>query len=217
MNPPFVDIHTHRRALDPSVEQVCTCLLGRGEPPPEGRFTAGVHPWEVEKTDFSVLDFFEENHPGLVGVGEIGLDFSRPDAERALQIQWLDQQLAIAERLGLPVVLHSVRANDEIWAELKKFRLKTVVFHGFTGSPELAEQWVKQGFYLSFNRRSLQSPRTVEALKTIPAENLFLETDDDPQARIEDIYGKAALLCGVPLETLKEKVFSNYELIIRNS
>lgn len=213
MNPPYLDIHTHRCGPEADVRKLCVHLLGRGNPLPEGGFTAGVHPWDVKKADFSELDFFAENHPGLLGIGEVGLDFAVKDADRALQSEWLNRQLAVAERMNLPVVLHCVKAYNEMQAELKKYRLKAVVFHGFTGSPELAGQLLRQGYYLSFGEFSLRSPKTVEALKTAPLERIFLETDDDPGADIRMIYGKTAVIREITLEDLKGSILDNYEKV----
>jgi TatD DNase family protein len=220
MDIPYIDLHTHRCGPESGVEKVCACRLGIGEPPPPGRFTAGVHPWDVAKTDLSVLGFFSDPPPrGLVGIGEIGLDFAVRDADRPLQTMWLDEQLSIAEYFNFPVILHAVKAYNEIQVELKKHRLKTVVFHGFTGSPELARQLTGLGYALSFSALSLRSPRTVEALKIVPAECLFLETDDDPAAGIGRLYGEAAVLRGTRLDVLKEIIYNNYRkwgFVIRN-
>jgi len=213
MNPPYIDIHTHSCGPETDIKKVCVSLLGCENPLPEGDFTAGVHPWDVAKFSTDVLRFFDVSHSGLIGIGEIGLDFSVKEKNKTLQAKWLNDQLAIAERLDLPVVLHCVKAYNEIQAELKKYRLKAVVFHGFIGSPELMEQLVKQGYYLSFGEFSLHSPKTTEALKTIPLERLFLETDDDPGADIKSIYGKTAVLRSITMEELKETVFNNYKAV----
>jgi TatD DNase family protein len=214
MDIPYIDLHTHRCGPKSGVEKVCTYRLGCGESLPAGCFTAGVHPWDAGKVWEGVLDFFKKPPPGLVGLGEIGLDFAVRDADRAVQIEWLRRQLGVAERLGLPVVLHCVRAYNEMQAELRKYRLKAVVFHGFTGSPELAGQLAGRGYALSFNTLSLQSPKTIEALKVTPSECLFLETDDNPAADLERLYDEVAVLRGTTLETLKETVFLNYEFRI---
>lgn len=211
MGIPFVDIHVHRCTPRRGVVALCAHRLGGGEALPPEPFVAGVHPWDVAAADFSLLDFFRDPPPGLVGVGEVGLDFAREGLDRQLQFEWLDRQLAIAERLGLPVVLHCVRAYNEMQVEMKKHRLKTVVFHGFIGSPELAGQLTGQGCTLSFFPRSFHSARTVEALKSIPVDRLFLETDDDPAASIDEMYARAAALRGVTVEELKTALHANYE------
>lgn len=216
MHPPFVDLHTHRRAPETGTVAVRSHRLGRGESLPPAPFTAGVHPWDVGAADFSVLDFFDEDHSGLIGVGEIGLDFSR-EIDKNLQSIWLEKQLTIAEKKPLPVVLHCVRAYNETIAALKKHRLQSVVFHGFTGSPELAGQLAGAGCFLSFSPKSFHSPRTVEVVKTLPATQFFLETDDDPGTSIEEMYTKAAVLRGTTVEALKEKLYRNYtQFVIRN-
>ena len=213
MNPPYVDIHTHGCVLESEVRKICVHLLGREKPLPDGEFVAGVHPWDVGGLSKDVLDFFLETHPGMIGIGEIGLDFARRGADKVLQSDWLNTQLGLAEREFLPVVLHCVKAYNEIQAELKKYRLKAVLFHGFIGSPELMEELVGQGYYLSFGEFSLHSPKTTESLKMIPLDRLFLETDDDPGADINLIYGKVAVLRGVTMESLKEAIFNNYKQV----
>jgi len=213
MSIPYVDIHVHHTAPRPGVTALRTHRLGVGEPLPEGPFVTGVHPWDVREVDPSALDFFGTPPSGLVGVGEIGLDFAREGLDRQRQFDWLDRQLALAERSALPVVLHCVHAYNEIQVELKKHRLRAVLFHGFIGPPELAVQLVRQGYHLSFFPRSFRSTRTVEALKSIPAERLFLETDDDPAASIEELYALAAAERRTSVEALKAVVFDNYERV----
>ena len=140
-------------------------------------------------------------------VGEIGLDYLRPDREAQLRI--FEGQLRLAEAAGKPVVLHCVKAFEETMRLLKQFRLRAVIFHGFIGSPEQAARAVAAGYYLSFGPRSLRSPRTVRALGSIPTQRLFLETDDAP-ATIESVYATAARLLGMPLDRLKETIYNNY-------
>ena len=211
MNLPYIDIHTHGCAPETDVKKVCVHPLGAAKSLPKGVFVAGVHPWDVAEASTSALDFFGENHTGLVGVGEIGLDFARRDADKATQTEWLDKQLAIAARLDLPVVVHCVKAFNEMQAELAKHRLKAVVFHGFTGSPELAAQLIGRGYCLSFGASFLRSPKTAAALKSTPPDRLFLETDDEPDADIASIYHRAASVRGETTEQLKTAVFNNYK------
>ena len=117
MAEPYVDIHTHR---------------------PTGRHielrTAGIHPWMADAQDAASLLPLPE---GVQAIGEIGLDLLRgPSPER--QTETFRQQLAIAEREELPVVLHCVRAFEPVMQLLAGYRLPAVIFHGFIGSPEQA-------------------------------------------------------------------------------
>lgn len=187
METPFVNIHTHRPT-------------GHGIEPA----SVGIHPWEAAEGDLATVR--EHVGPAQI-VGEIGLDYLRPDREAQLRI--FEGQLRLAEAAGKPVVLHCVKAFEETMRLLKQFRLRAVIFHGFIGSPEQAARAVAAGYYLSFGSRSLRSPHTVRALGSIPTQRLFLETDDAP-ATIESVYATAARLLGMPLDRLKETIYNNY-------
>ena len=169
----------------------------------------GVHPSstaELDEEKFAELRVLAQSGK-IVAIGEIGLDYLRPDREAQLRI--FEGQLRLAEAAGKPVVLHCVKAFEETMRLLKQFRLRAVIFHGFIGSPEQAARAVAAGYYLSFGPRSLRSPRTVRALGSIPTQRLFLETDDAP-ATIESVYATAARLLGMPLDRLKETIYNNY-------
>ena len=170
---------------------------------------AGVHPSstaELDEEKFAELRVLAQSGK-IVAIGEIGLDYLRPDREAQLRI--FEGQLRLAEAAGKPVVLHCVKAFEETMRLLKQFRLRAVIFHGFIGSPEQAARAVAAGYYLSFGSRALRSPRTVRALGSIPTQRLFLETDDTP-ATIESVYATAARLLGMPLDRLKETIYNNY-------
>lgn len=187
METPYVNIHTHRPT-------------GRGLEPA----SVGIHPWDAAGAD---ADSLCEALGRAQAVGEIGLDYLHPDREA--QRRLFEQQLELAETAGMPVVLHCVKAFEPMMTLLGGFRLRAVIFHGFIGSPQQAARAVAAGYYLSFGPRSLRSPRTVQALATVPSERLFLETDDDPTP-IESIYAEAARLLGLPLDRLRETLYTNY-------
>lgn len=187
METPYVNIHTHRPT-------------GRGLEPA----SVGIHPWDAAGAD---ADSLCEALGRAQAVGEIGLDYLHPDREA--QRRLFEQQLELAETAGMPVVLHCVKAFEPMMTLLGRFRLRAVIFHGFIGSPQQAARAVAAGYYLSFGPRSLRSPRTVQALATVPSERLFLETDDDPTP-IESVYAEAARLLGLPLDRLRETLYTNY-------
>lgn len=187
METPYVNIHTHRPT-------------GRGLEPA----SVGIHPWDAAGADAESLC---EALGRAQAVGEIGLDYLHPDREA--QRRLFEQQLELAETAGKPVVLHCVKAFEPMMTLLGRFRLRAVIFHGFIGSPQQAARAVAAGYYLSFGPRSLRSPRTVQALATVPSERLFLETDDDPTP-IESVYAEAARLLGLSLDRLRETLYTNY-------
>jgi TatD DNase family protein len=123
-------------------------------------------------------------------------------------------QLAIAEKLEKPVVLHCVRAFEDMMKVVEEYRLKAVIFHGFIGSVEQAQHAVKQGHYLSFGERTYHSPKSIEALRATPLSQLFVETDESTTP-IEEIYAKIAELRGVKTEELLEATEGNFHKIIK--
>ena len=92
---------------------------------------------------------------------------------------------------------------------LREYRLRTAIFHGFIGSEQQAARAVGRGYYLSFGPATMRSPRTVAALRSVPLERIFAETDDTG-ADITDVYGMICRVRGVEMETLKERLAQNY-------
>lgn len=185
----LIDIHTHRPTSAVTIR------------------TVGLHPWQAEHGQPPT----EEEVIGADAVGEIGLDKAcGGDFER--QKELFVKQLELAERHEKPVILHCVRAFEEVMNCLEKHTLRAVIFHGFTGSREQAMRAVKKGYYLSFGARTERSRKTVEALRATPLERLFVETDESPVA-LEELYQTIALLRGVGSEELKQATANNYTRI----
>ena len=186
-----VDIHTHNLQTESQTIH-----------------TVGIHPWHALDGDISAI---KENIATADALGEIGLDFAcdtpREDQERVFR-----EQLVIAERFGKPVVLHCVRAFEEVMRIVRDYRLKAVIFHGFIGSVEQAQRAVKQGYYLSFGERMFRSPKSIEAMRSTPLSNLFVETDESTTP-IEEIYARIAALRGVSFEDLACATQENFRRI----
>ncbi len=192
MEYPFVNIHTHR----PAGSAI-------------GLRTTGIHPWQAAEVDPAQLSLPLPPPDGIQAAGEIGLDFARK-IDRAKQEALLRRQLAWAQEAALPVVLHCVRAFEPMLRILAQYRLRGVIFHGFIGSPEQAHEALRRGYRLSFGLRTFDSPKTLRAMRSVPLESIFLETDDDP-AEIGTVYGLAAGALGVEVGTLRERIYRNYE------
>ncbi len=172
--------------------------------------TVGIHPWHALEANLSVI---EARVADVNAIGEIGLDFAC-DVPREVQIAVFRAQLAIAEQHEKAVVLHCVRAFEEVMKVLSDYRLKAVIFHGFIGSVEQAQRAVGQGFYLSFGERTFRSPKSIEALRSIPLSRLFVESDESATP-IEEIYDKIAELRGISADKLTEATEENFKKLIK--
>ena len=168
----------------------------------------GIHPWHALEADLSAV---EAQIANADAVGEIGLDFAC-DVPREEQMTILRTQLALAERHQKAVILHCVRAFEEVMKVLSEYRLTAVIFHGFIGSPEQAQRAVAQGYYLSFGERTFRSPKTIEAMRSTPLSSLFVETDES-SVPIEEIYTKLAALRGIPTDDLTTATEENFKRI----
>ena len=187
----IVDIHTHNtQMLAQTID------------------TIGIQPWHALGCDISVV---EKGIAAADAIGEIGLDFAC-NVPHEEQMRIFRAQLALAEQYQKPVVLHCVRAFEEVMRILRDFNLPVVIFHGFIGSVEQAQRSVKQGYYLSFGERTFRSPKTVEAMRSTPLSHLFVESDESTTP-IEDIYARIAELRGVDIATLTEATQANFNKI----
>lgn len=144
-------------------------------------------------------------------IGEIGLDYACK-ADRQVQEHIFREQLSIAQRLRKPVVVHCVKAFEPMMKILSEHQLRAVIFHGFIGSPQQAEQAIKRGYYLSFGEGAFRSPRTLEAMRTIPLSRLFAETDES-QISIEKIYEMIATERKIEIAELQTQIENNYNEI----
>jgi TatD DNase family protein len=144
--------------------------------------TVGVHPHDAKTVTSRVLGELEDlaAAPTVVAVGEIGLDYYRDLSPRDVQRSAFVEQLDLARRLGLPVVLHDRESSGDLVAILRAAGgpLRGVV-HSFLGDRELAETFLDLGLYLGVGG-PLTYPKNValrEAVASIPLDRILIETD----------------------------------------
>jgi TatD DNase family protein len=186
----YIDIHTHF----PTGLHI----------EPQG---VGIHPWHSAVKQMPSEDEFTQADL----IGEIGLDYVC-DVERGQQERVFRAQLAIAERLKKVVVLHCVKAFEPTMKILEEYDLRAVIFHGFIGSKEQAQRAIKKGYYLSFGDRTWLSPKTIEALRNTPLEQIFIETDE-ADTTIDKQYLEVARVKGILLNELQQHILDNYNRI----
>ena len=154
----------------------------------------GIHPGDCDGCTDADIDAIRAlaAHEKVVAIGEIGLDYYWKDnAPREFQMEIFRRQLALAEELGLPVIVHDREAHGDTLAVVKEFPNVRGVFHCFSGSPEMAEELVKMGWYLGFDgpityKNARRSP---EVVAVTPLDRIVVETDA-PYLTPEPFRGK---------------------------
>lgn len=178
--------------------------------------SAGIHPAEIEKPDLELrlknLRSLSEKQ-NVLAIGECGLDRF---VNTTLQIQEriFRQQIAIAEEIKKPLIIHCVRSFNEL-IRIKKESGSTLPFiiHGFNNNIQIAEQLLKHNCYLSFGKALLtEGSNAQKALRLCKDTQYFLETDNAPVS-INIIFEKAAELKNISSEVLKEKMMLNLKTV----
>ncbi|MBJ7379824.1 MAG: TatD family hydrolase [Polynucleobacter sp.] len=159
-------------------------------------YTLGIHPLYTDRAQDKDLKILEDAattailDPHFVGIGEIGLDYFVDGLDPRRQAFFYEGQLAIAEALKLPVILHVRRSQDMILKGLRSRNIVGGIAHAFNGSFQQAEQFIQLQFKLGFGgaatyERALQIRRL---LKDLPIESIVTETDspDIPPAWLRD-------------------------------
>ncbi|MBQ2023865.1 MAG: TatD family hydrolase [Alistipes sp.] len=173
--------------------------------------TLGIHPYDAEGVTTDSIFAIERTALEYDAIGEIGLDYST-NINKEAQILLFKAQLEVARHLNKGVVIHCVKAFEEVMNILSRYNLPFVIFHGFIGSPEQALRAAARGYYLSFGHRTFRSPKSIEALKVTPANLLFFETDDSA-INIEQIYRQVSEVLGIPVPMLECVTNENFERI----
>jgi TatD DNase family protein len=140
----------------------------------------GVHPHDAKTVDAYVLSYLEElsEDPNVVAIGEIGLDFYRNLSPRRVQEEVFVKQLALAEKVGLPVIIHDRDAHRRVVEILKAEGASHGVMHCFSGDMGLAKQVLDLGFYISFaGPITYNGGRAGDIMRKMPPDRLLVETD----------------------------------------
>ena len=218
----FVDSHAHltsdqfkedreqviRRAIDAGMKYIVNPgtdledsrrAVELAEKHPEVYACVGFHPHEARKADDTSLRAIEElsNHPKVVAIGEIGLDFHYDFSPRDIQAEIFKAQIGIAQRRNLPIVIHTRESNEEtirivegamggepLWRSqmatpFSRFPAPKGVFHCFSGDTAIAWHVIRMGFFVSMpGVVTFKNPGfAAEVARDISIEHLLLETD----------------------------------------
>lgn len=213
----FLDIHNHKTKKEEGVVAIQSLALMESTflaVPKTKPISIGIHPWygkleELPKSMKYLNVLARQENVKLIG--ECGLDKLKGETME-IQLQMLEAQISLAEELQKPLILHCVKAFDELIA-LKKLLQPTVpmIIHGFNKKHEMAQQLINQGFYLSFGAAVLKSEDVAFALEKIDTP-FFLETDE-AEIDIKEIYSKVAEIKKITVDELKDVIFANWKKV----
>ncbi len=192
--------------------------------------TAGVHPSDVYDMTDSDLDTIEKlsMHKKVVAIGEIGLDYHYDGYDENQQKHWFLKQLKLAEKLDMPVVVHSRDAAKDTMDILKSVNTEGII-HCYSGSAEMAKEYIDMGYYISFTGTvTYKNAKTaVKVASEIPLERLLIETDSpylspdgfrgtrNDSSRVRYVCEKIAQLRGISPEQLADITYENAKRVYR--
>jgi len=142
----------------------------------------GSHPDAADEVNEDVLEQYRKlctENEKVKAIGEIGLDYHYEDIPRELQKKAFRAQMALAQELELPAIVHERDAHEDGMAIVKEFPGVTGVFHCYSGSAEMARQLVELGWYIGFTGvlTFKNARKAVEVAASIPLDRIVLETD----------------------------------------
>ncbi len=198
------------------------------------KFTIGIHPSSVasEKELDQLSKFTEKIHTSddkglLFGIGETGLDFYRLRQPKGHQINSFENQIDLANKYKLPLIVHSRDAFDETLEILKKKKPEIGIMHCFSGGKDEARKVLDLGFYISFagNLTYKNAKILHESASFVPLNRLLLETDapfltpvpfrgkKNRSDYVIHTYKFLSELRNEPLSKIKEELYNNFSIL----
>lgn len=210
------NIHTHTPTLDPATPEIESVYFGQPEPGRSPMQSFGLHPWYLAGPDLVAAKAWLYEHaarPETRAIGEAGLD-KLTATPRSLQLEAFHICFEASEAFRKPLILHCVRAFDDILALKKQWKpAQPWIFHGFEKNPETARRLLDAGCFLSFGAALFRpNSHTPDALRQTPADRFFLETDDSDHA-IEAVYERAGTIRDMAPADLQVQVQQNFESV----
>ncbi len=230
------------RALAAGVTQMVAIGTGNGPPDLEAGIrladkyeafyaTIGVHPHDASKASTEIFERLSQlaQHPKVVAIGEIGLDYHYDFSPRETQHAVFIQQMRLAAHAKKPIVIHTREAWDDTIALIREHwdAENGGIMHCFSGGPNEAQQALDLGFYLSFGG-IVTFPKALEiqeSARIAPADRILVETDapylapvpkrgkrNEPAYMVETVR-KLAQLRGVSEQEIAETTTANFHRI----
>jgi TatD DNase family protein len=216
---PFIDIHTHHSPDDAGslfIKNIFPSDVALNLQP-GGFYSVGLHPWHIGNNHNHKDQLLELEQkvalPEVIAVGECGLD-KLANTESQLQLKIFIRHSELAEKTNKPLVIHCVKAYNEISHLKRKMKPKVPwILHGYSGNEFVTRQLLLLDFYFSLGKIIFNEKAQVrDVFPLIPADHVFFETDEWNQP-VDRIYMEFARLSGMSLEKLSDQVMWNFRQV----
>ena len=203
----FFDFHHHKKSISSGIFN-----LDFEKTPPDFYFSAGIHPQDIQletiENQFNWLQSaITEN---CFAIGECGLD-GLISVDMKTQEEVFLRQIQLANEVKKPIIIHCVKKFYEVISFRKKSE-QAMVIHGFNKKQSVADDLLKNNFYLSFGKAVLYHLSLQDTLKIVPLDKLFLETDND-DFDIKDLYQKVSEIKKISIEQVQKQILENLDTI----
>ncbi len=165
--------------------ETCRAAIAQAEKYDNMYLALGIHPSDtrflsdVDTELAEIENMIKKQGRKCICLGEIGLDYHYPDTDKERQHRYFRAQMALAERLGLPVCIHDRDAHADVMAVIREFPNVRGVLHSYSGGVDMARELVELGYMISFSGTltftNARRPREVAA--TLPHDRILIETD----------------------------------------
>ena len=200
--------------------------------------TAGVSPNDIPQDEdelwkqLAEIENIAKNNSKVLAIGEIGLDYYWNTENKELQKLAFIEQIKIANKLNLPIVIHTREAVMDTLQILKENKVKnTGIFHCCPQNRELIKEGLKLGFYISFAGPITfkNSKNAVEMINLVPNDRILIETDSpylapepvrgtrNTPSNVKFVAQKIADVKGLTLENVEKITFENTKRILKMS
>ena len=165
--------------------ETCRAAIAQAEKYDNMYLALGIHPSDtrflsdLDAELAEIENMIKKQGRKCVCLGEIGLDYHYPDTDKERQHRYFRAQMALAERLGLPVCIHDRDSHADVMAVIREFPNVRGVLHSYSGGVDMARELVELGYMISFSGTltftNARRPREVAA--TLPHDRILIETD----------------------------------------
>lgn len=200
----YINLHTHHDVSEDDIFAIRN-LDALSHFNATDYFSVGFHPWYLPGENEKLKLATQRN---VLAIGECGLDrLSQVDFE--LQISVFTEQIQLANQLNKPLIIHCVKAHQEVLSLLKKEDNKqSVIFHGFNNRESILDEIITAGGFVSLGP-ALRNESLQEVVRGIPLGRVFLETDDK-ESSIQELYQLASEVFSISISELQIQIATNF-------